>query len=156
MLLEHKTSLAWMSCEKASPLHIAASLCALPARRQQGLEAAKLLLSANASVFDTLAPVFLHMASILLPCAADMGAVSKVFSALGVAAGPCIEGSSWQAHGLESHEEPPTYFSHAGMRAKGSLCTGQLQAAMHILSACCLKPQRRRKRRLKQLLKRLM
>ncbi len=52
LLLEHQQSQAWLRCEGSTPLHMASCLCGLTAKRQQGLEAAKLLLMSKASVFD--------------------------------------------------------------------------------------------------------
>ena len=59
LLLEHQQSQAWLRCEGSTPLHMASCLCGIPAKRRQGLEAAKLLLMSKASVFDKCAPVFL-------------------------------------------------------------------------------------------------
>ena len=52
LLLEHSQSQAWLRCEGSTPLHMAACLCGIPAKRGMGLEAAKLLLMSKASVFD--------------------------------------------------------------------------------------------------------
>ncbi len=73
LLLEHQQSQAWLRCEGSTPLHMASCLCGIPAKRQQGLEAAKLLLMSKASVFDKCAPAFLprylsvSLASMLYP-----------------------------------------------------------------------------------------
>ena len=60
LLLEHQQSQAWLRCEGSTPLHMASCLCGLKAKRQQGLEAAKLLLMSKASVFDKCAQPSCH------------------------------------------------------------------------------------------------
>ena len=52
LLLEYSQSQAWLRCEGSTPLHMAACLSGIPARRNDGLEAAKLLVMSKASVFD--------------------------------------------------------------------------------------------------------
>ncbi len=70
LLLEHQQSLAWLRCEGSTPLHMASCLCGIPAKREQGLEAAKLLLMSKASVFDKYIPDLgaQHMSRNILWC----------------------------------------------------------------------------------------